>query len=95
MKSPKLLVFAIDALTPELLFENLERFLAGLISFSEQPNRLLMLSSDHGNIEDTSSLTHTRNPVPLVVLGDRAAAFRGLKSLAEVTPAIVEQYTDN
>ncbi|NNJ70451.1 MAG: peptidase, partial [Kiritimatiellales bacterium] len=42
---------------PELVsrsLENLERFMAGLLSFSEQPNCLLMLSSDHGNIEDGS-----------------------------------------
>ncbi len=80
---------------PELAAQclsNLERFLSRLAVFSEQPNHLLMLSSDHGNIEDRTTFSHTKNPVPLVALGHEATAFGSLRSITEVTPAILEHF---
>ena len=50
----------------------------------------MLLCSDHGNIEDATVTTHTRNPVPLVAWGPAAREFvRGLTRLDQVTPAIV------
>jgi hypothetical protein len=49
----------------------------------------LLLTSDHGNVEDATTRLHTRNPVPLLAVGPGAAAFAGLDSLLEVTPAIL------
>ena len=48
----------------------------------------LVISSDHGNLEDLSIKTHTRNPVPLFVKG-YTAPFRTAKNLTDVTPGIV------
>ncbi len=72
--------------------ETLEHFLPGVGSFADQPDRLVLICSDHGNIEDLTVFTHTKNPVPLVALGDRAEAFHKLESLVDVTPAIVRLY---
>jgi hypothetical protein len=80
---------------PERAFkclEILERFIARVIRFAEQPNHLFILSSDHGNIEDLSVRTHTRNPVPFVTAGAHASHFKALGSLADVTPAIINLY---
>jgi 2,3-bisphosphoglycerate-independent phosphoglycerate mutase len=77
---------------PEKAFECLdilERFLPRVAAFSEQPNHLFLLCSDHGNIEDLSTKTHTKNPVPLIALGEGAEHFQSLKSLTDVTPAIL------
>jgi hypothetical protein len=49
----------------------------------------LVISSDHGNIEDLSTKTHTRNPVPLFVKGD-ISAFKKASSIMDVTPGIIE-----
>ena len=49
-----------------------------------------ILTSDHGNLEDASVGTHTRNPVPLLAVGPAAGAFAGLSSILEVTPTILE-----
>ena len=46
------------------------------------------MASDHGNIEDSSSRLHTRNPVPLLAAGPAADRFAGLRSILEVAPAV-------
>lgn len=70
--------------------ETLEHFLPKVTPFAEQPNHLFLLCSDHGNIEDLSVFTHTKNPVPLIALGDRATNFHSLQTLSDVTPAILD-----
>ena len=72
--------------------ETLERFIQRALRFIDRPGRLLLLCSDHGNIEDLSIRTHTRNPVPLVAKGTNAEQFRPLRSLQDVTPAIIRLY---
>lgn len=52
---------------------------------------LLILTSDHGNIEDLSVKTHTRNPVPLIVLGHQASHFAQAESLIDIVP-LLEDY---
>ncbi|VGO12068.1 hypothetical protein PDESU_00618 [Pontiella desulfatans] len=82
---------------PELVgqcLETLERFLPKVASFAAQPDHLFLLSSDHGNIEDLSTFTHTRNPVPLIALGAGAERFRNLESITDVTPAILERFME-
>jgi len=54
------------------------------------PQVTLVVSSDHGNIEDLSSKSHTLNPVPLLVLGPQAGAFDAVADVTGITPKIVE-----
>jgi 2,3-bisphosphoglycerate-independent phosphoglycerate mutase len=49
----------------------------------------LVVTSDHGNLEDLSHQRHTLNPVPLLACGPRASAFADLCSILEVTPRIL------
>ena len=51
----------------------------------------LVLTSDHGNIEDLGTIGHTLNPVPFAVAGPGACELKNrVASLLDVTPAIVE-----
>ena len=51
----------------------------------------VILTSDHGNIEDLSSRNHTLNDVPTIVWGAaRERVASRIKSLADITPIIVE-----
>ncbi len=68
------------------LVEKLDGFLAGVIS--ALGDTTLLLTSDHGNLEDKSTRSHTRNPVPLLAVGPHADVLRGATSLLEVTPAL-------
>ena len=49
----------------------------------------LVITSDHGNLEDLSIKTHTRNPVPLLVQGN-VEYFRDCNSIMDVSPAIMK-----
>ena len=49
----------------------------------------LVICSDHGNLEDLATKSHTRHPVPLVAWGPRAETFAEASSLLDVTPALV------
>ncbi len=80
---------------PELVEQclgTLERFLPEAARFAEGKNRLLLICSDHGNIEDSTTRSHTLNPVPLIALGTHAETFRTLRSLEDVAPAILRLY---
>ena len=72
--------------------ETLERFLPKVSTFGEQPNQLFLLCSDHGNIEDCSTKSHTPNPVPLVAIGAGAEKFHALNDLTQITPAILAAF---
>lgn len=73
----------------------LARFVRSLLSRLDLDNTTLLLTSDHGNIEDLSIRNHTLNQVPTLIWGahkDRIA--QRVKSLADITPAIVEVLTE-
>jgi hypothetical protein len=48
----------------------------------------LVLTSDHGNLEEAWHKSHTTNPVPLLAVGPAAPAFAGLTRLDEVAPRV-------
>ncbi len=67
-----------------------DAFLAELVERANCGDFLLVLTSDHGNIEDLRTSSHTCHPVPLVVVGPNAHRFldRPLCSLLDVAPAL-------
>jgi 2,3-bisphosphoglycerate-independent phosphoglycerate mutase len=73
--------------------EVLERFdgmLGGLLEGFTPKECTLILTSDHGNIEDLSTKSHTRNPVPCIIAGSKQKELSAvLRSLTDVTPALV------
>ncbi len=77
------------------ILERLDEFVGGILDDFDDAESLLLITSDHGNIEDESTRRHTRNPVPAIVAGARRHEFaRGLHSLIDVTPAIVRVLTE-
>src|SRR5690606_16669333 len=68
----------------------LDAFLGGVLDEVDLERTLLMIISDHGNVEDLTVRTHTMNPVPAVLAGrGREQAAARLRSLVDVTPAIL------
>jgi phosphopentomutase len=73
-----------------------ERFLAALLDAVDPRDTLVVVTSDHGNLEDLSTRSHTRAPVPLMAAGggtgeeSAACAFvRGARSLRDVAPRLL------
>lgn len=75
--------------TPEEALTRIDGLLGGVLA--HRPRELtVVLTSDHGNVEDDRHTTHTKNPVPLLALGPRAERFRSLRRLTDVAPMILE-----
>ncbi len=72
------------------VLENLEDFLDAVLSASDLSGTLVVLTSDHGNLEDLSTTRHTRNPVPTLLWGAGAAQAAGtIRDLTDIAPAIL------
>lgn len=72
------------------ILEDLEDFLDGVLSTIDLAATLVVLTSDHGNLEDLSTRRHTRNPVPTLLWGEGArAAAGGIGSIADIAPTIL------
>ena len=68
------------------LVEKLDGFLAGVV---ESPGETtLLVTSDHGNLEDKTTRSHTTAPVPLLAIGAQAEHFAEVSSLLGVAPAV-------
>ena len=63
--------------------------LIGGVLDGRSPTTTVLVTSDHGNLEDSEHRRHTRNPVPLLVVGPLARCFADVESLLEVTPRIL------
>ncbi|HCR70502.1 MAG TPA: hypothetical protein DIW23_03580 [Anaerolineae bacterium] len=69
------------------IFDNV---LKGLLSAWKNEDSLILLTSDHGNMEDLSTRKHTANHVPLLLFGDKdlRKEFNQIQQLTEIAPAI-------
>jgi len=58
------------------------------------PDTLTLLTSDHGNIEDLSTRSHTTNPVPLLAWGPGAeTAVARIGAIDQVAPHVLDVLT--
>ena len=80
---------AQDAEKASAVLQSIDRLLVGLSEKLDLSQTTLILTSDHGNIEDLSTKTHTFNPVPFAAFGSLAHHFADITDLTGVTPGIV------
>ncbi len=75
------------------LLVTFDQVLGGLVETWDDTEGLILITSDHGNLEDLSTRRHTLNPVPLLIIGAQSLRdefFHRIKDLAGVAPAILE-----
>jgi hypothetical protein len=77
---------------PEWVLPRVDAFLGAVLEH-RAPDTTLVLCSDHGNLEDATTKSHTTNPVPLLVVGPAAAGFREATDITDVAPAILAQFS--
>lgn len=70
--------------------ELLDSFLWELIKLVDFDEDIIFITSDHGNIEDVTTKTHTFNKIPTVILGNTVQIEEiKIKSLMDIMPAVL------
>jgi len=78
------------------LMESFDGVLGGLVEVWD--DGLILVTSDHGNMEDLSTRKHTDANVPAFVIGEKAAReefTREMKNLTDIAPAIWKTVMEN
>ena len=85
---------AQDMNAARAVLKDLARYIRALLQQVDLKSTTVLLTSDHGNIEDLSIRNHTVNLVPTLVWGKYRDYFAAqIRSLADITPTIVETLT--
>jgi hypothetical protein len=72
-------------------FSVFDGFLGGLMAAADLGQTLILVASDHGNVEDCSHGKHTVNPALALVLGaERKEASARLHTLIDFTPLVLD-----
>lgn len=75
---------------------DLARLIRTVLAKLDLEHSTVILTSDHGNIEDLSVRNHTLNNVPTMVWGKgQATIAQRIRSLTDITPTIVATITQN
>lgn len=78
------------------LLEGLDLFVSRLVEHLDLSRHLLVLVSDHGNVEDLGTAGHTWNRVPTMVWGRGKEHFvRRIHALTDITPALLTIWEAN
>jgi len=84
-----------DMRKAQAILLNLARLVREFLKQIDLTRTSVILTSDHGNIEDLSTRNHTLNLVPTIIWGAHKERIANrIKSLADITPAIVETLTE-
>jgi hypothetical protein len=73
------------------MLTSFDRMFGGLLEHWDDENGLLLITSDHGNMEDLGTRRHTKNPVPGLLVGSpehRIPFMHGLTDLTQVAGRI-------
>jgi hypothetical protein len=72
------------------VLEEFDSFLGELLEGVDLARTLVLITSDHGNIEDLSQRGHTQNRVPTILIGaDRHRVAEQVSDLTHITPAVL------
>ena len=84
-----------DMKAARVVLVKLARLIRSLLARLDLKRTTLLLTSDHGNIEDLSKRNHTLNQVPTLIWGaGRDQLRQHIQSLADITPAIIALLTE-
>jgi bisphosphoglycerate-independent phosphoglycerate mutase (AlkP superfamily) len=82
---------AQDFSAAKTVLANLSELIRELLRRLDLTRTTVLLTSDHGNIEDLSTRNHTLNDVPTIVWGRNRDRIAGrIRDLADITPVIVD-----
>lgn len=81
-----------QALGPAIaMLQRFDAFLGGLLEAADLANTLIVVASDHGNVEDCSHGKHTTNPALGLLLGAGASGYaRQVRALTDFAPVVAD-----
>jgi 2,3-bisphosphoglycerate-independent phosphoglycerate mutase len=86
---------AQDMSAAKATLTELASFIRHLLTKLDLEHTTVILTSDHGNIEDLSSRNHTLHRVPTIIWGShRDRAADRINSLVDITPTIIDLLTE-
>jgi len=69
----------------------LDSFISYILIELDLENTLLIVTSDHGNIEELSTKSHTQNPAMTLTWGKKKTEFAAnVKALTDITPVLLK-----
>ena len=75
----------------EKLYAEMDEFLFTLLNEVDSKEMTIVICSDHGNLEDLSIKTHTRNPALTITAGKSAKAIaESVLDITQVKEAIIK-----
>ncbi|NLF45047.1 MAG: peptidase, partial [Syntrophomonadaceae bacterium] len=76
------------------IFEEMDDFIGACVVNIDLDETMVLIVSDHGNIEDLSIETHTLNPVPTIIIHNNIKAVNHgmIQSLTDITPFIMQVF---
>lgn len=80
---------ARDMARATAVLSRLDAFLRALVAGLPVGHSLLV-TSDHGNVEELSTRNHTRNPVPVLGFGPAAQRLAEVRDLTHVAPLLLD-----
>ncbi len=84
---------AMDWEKAKIIIDNLESFFYGILETMDIERDTLIVTSDHGNMEDLSQKNHTENKVPTILYGKNADLYASqIKSLDDIVPQIYKTF---
>lgn len=73
------------------LLERFDDVMAGVLSTWDDREGLVIICSDHGNMEEIGNRRHTCNDVPTVVIGQQRGLFdEDFRTLADIAPRVMQ-----
>lgn len=78
------------------VLELFDGVMAGVLDTWDDDEGLVIITSDHGNLEDVSDRRHTENDVPTVIIGHEKEAFAAeVTALTDLVPQIAKLLFSN
>ncbi len=76
--------------------ETIDGVIGGVVQAWHDEDGIVIITSDHGNLENLPERGHTRNKVPTVVIGRRRHEFaRELSSLTDIAPGLRSLFSND
>jgi 2,3-bisphosphoglycerate-independent phosphoglycerate mutase len=82
-----------DQKAAKLIIEKLDQVIEGLLAVLDTEKDLILITSDHGNLENLSTRRHSENKVPALLIGNNQyfRLFReSVQSIQDITPFILK-----